>query len=72
MIYFEFLLLIQVSIGNTPEGTHAVGARLIAAERITIDKAQKATASSTSLRRRPISGGGERIPLSSTNITRII
>jgi hypothetical protein len=63
---------IQGSISHTPEGTHTVRGRLTAAADVAIGEVLAASIGSINLRRRPIEGAGESVPLSSTKITRIV
>jgi hypothetical protein len=63
---------IQVSIRYAPEGPHTARARLTAAVDAAIVEALEASIGSIKLRRRPIAGAGESVPLSSTKITRIV
>ena len=63
---------VQRSISHTPEGTDTAGERLIAGERIAISIVNTAGIRSINLRRRPIAGGGEGVPVGSTDITRIL
>jgi hypothetical protein len=63
---------VQNSIGHTPEGPHTARSRLTAGARDTTIIANAARIRSINLRRRPIEGGGEGVPIGSTNVTRIL
>jgi hypothetical protein len=63
---------VQNSISHTPEGPHTVRTRLTAAVRATISIANAARIRSIKLSRRPIDGGGDGVPIGSTNVTWIL
>jgi hypothetical protein len=63
---------VQNSISHTPEGPHTERSRLTAAARVTISIVNEARSRSINLSRRPIEGGGEGVPIGSTNVTWIL
>jgi hypothetical protein len=62
----------QGSIGYTPEGANTEGRRLTAAADKAIKEELIAGTSRGYLRRRPISRGGKRVPLGSTDVAGVV
>jgi len=66
------MVFMQVLVGHTPESTDADAARLSAAARITTTIENTVSTRTINLRRRPIAGGRDRVPIVSTDIAWVL